>query len=100
MLYLVEASGSMERGNEIDRGDGPGPMFEKIIERFQPESFYGNPTLRQTYMIVDLETPADIAELMYVLTWFAGTEPKFTPLMPPQTYSDAIENAKKIITPP
>ena len=24
MLYLVEVEGSMEKANEIDRGDGPG----------------------------------------------------------------------------
>ena len=43
MLYLVEAHASMERGNKIDAEKGPGPIFAKVVERFRPEAFYGNP---------------------------------------------------------
>ncbi len=100
MRYLVEVHASMERGNAIDASEGPGPLFAKIVERFHPESFFGNPSRRQPFLVVDLETPADIAELMYVLTWFAGIEPTFTPVMPPEVYAEAIENAKRIISPP
>jgi hypothetical protein len=100
MRYLVEAHASMERGNTIDAGEGPGPLFAKIVERFHPESFFGNPSQRQTFMVVDLETPADMAELMYILTWFTGNEPTFTPVMPPEVYGEAIENAKRIVSPP
>lgn len=100
MRYLVEAHASMERGNTIDAGEGPGPLFAKIVERFHPESFFGNPSRRQTFMVVDLETPADMAEPMYILTWFTGNEPTFTPVMPPEVYGEAIENAKRIVSPP
>jgi len=48
-------------------------------------------------MVVDLDTPAQMAELMYVLAWFVGEEPTFTPLMPPQIYGEAIANTKRII---
>lgn len=99
MLYLVEVAGSMEKANEIDRSGGPGETFAKIVERFRPQSFWGNPTGRHTFMVVELETPAKIAELMYVLTWFTGTQPKFTPLMPPEVFGEAIEKAKKIVKP-
>ncbi len=100
MLYLVEGRGSMERANEIDKGEGPGPTFEKISERFRPQSFWGDPTGRHILMVVELETPAKIAELMFVFTWWSGTEPSFTPLMAPEVYGEAIENAKKIVSPP
>ena len=100
MLYLVEAHASMERGNKIDAGEGPGPMFAKVVERFRPEAFYGNPARRQVFMVVDLGTPAKMAELMYVLTWFAGTEPTLTPVMRPDFYAEAIENAKRVVSPP
>jgi len=50
-------------------------------------------------MVVDLNTPAEMAELMFVLTWFVDTEPVFTPIMPPETFGEAIENAKRIISP-
>ena len=100
MLYLVEAHASMERGNAIDAGEGPGPSFAKIVERFHPEAFYGNPGRRQIFLVVNLDTPAQIAELMYILTWFAGTEPTFTPVMRPEGFAEAIANAKRIVAPP
>lgn len=100
MMYLVEVGASMERANAIDAGEGPGVVFGKVVERFRPQAFYGNPTKRQTFMVVNLDTPAQIAELMYILTWFTGTEPTFTPLMPPEVFGEAITNAKKIFAPP
>ena len=100
MLYLVETHASMERGNAIDAGEGPGPVFSKIAERFHPEALYGNPTRRQIFMVVNLDTPADMAELMFVLTWFTGTEPSFTPVWGPEAFGEAIANAKKIVSPP
>jgi hypothetical protein len=100
MLYLVEAWASMELGNTIDKGEGPGPVFGQIAERFRPQAFYGDPSRRHVYMVVDLDTPADMAELMYILTWFAGQEPKFTPIMSPEVYAEALANAKKIVSPP
>ena len=99
MLYLVEARASIAKANSIDAGEGPGPVFAKIAERFHPEVFYGNPTARQVYMVVNLETPVQIAELMYILSWFADCEPSFTPLMRPELFNEAIANAKKIVTP-
>jgi len=100
MLYLVEAHASMERGNKIDAEQGPGPIFAKVAERFRPEAFYGNPSRRQVFMVVNLDTPTKMAELMYILTWFAGTEPTLTPVMRPEDYADAITNAKRIVSTP
>jgi hypothetical protein len=99
MLYLVEGHPTIEVGDQVDAGEGPGPMFQKIMDRFHPQSFYGNPTRRQVFMIVELETPAKVAELMYVLSWWLKTEPTFTPLMSPEIFGEAIANAKKIISP-
>jgi hypothetical protein len=99
MLYLVEAHPTVERANVVDSEGGPGPVFAKIAERFRPQAIYGNPSRRQIFMVVDLDTPAKMAELMYVLAWFIDVEPTFTPLMSPEIYGEAIANAKKIITP-
>jgi hypothetical protein len=41
-------------------------------------------------MIVELNIPVEIAELMSVLSWWLKTEPTLTPIMPPETYADAI----------
>jgi hypothetical protein len=99
MLYMVETSATIEKGDTIDSGAGPGPFFAKIADRFRPQAIYGNPTRRQIFMVVELGSPADVAELMYALTWFTGNEPKFTPIMPPETYMEAISKAKKIVEP-
>lgn len=95
MKYLVEFHASIERGNAIDAKGGPGPLFAHVVQRFKPEAFYGNPTRRQGILIVDLATESDVAELMFVLTWAGGTEPSFTPLVRPEAFGAAIENAKK-----
>jgi hypothetical protein len=100
MLYLVQAHASMERANTADSGEGPGPVFAKVAERFRPEAFYGNPTRREIFMVVNLDTPAQMAELMYILTWFAGEEPTFTPIMRPEIFGEAMVNAKRIVQPP
>jgi hypothetical protein len=99
MLYLVEAHPTVERANVVDAGEGPGPVIGKIVERFRPQAIYGNPSRRQVFMVVDLDTPAKMAELMYVLAWFVDVEPTFTPLMSPEIYGEAIAKAKQIITP-
>jgi hypothetical protein len=100
MLYLVRADADIRRANTIDAGDGPGPVFQKIVDRFKPEAVYGTPSRRSVIMVVNLETPAQMAELMYVLTWFTGSEPSFTPIMNPEVYGEAIANAKRIYSPP
>jgi hypothetical protein len=34
MLYLVEAHPTIENGNTIDAGEGPGNVIAQIVERF------------------------------------------------------------------
>ena len=98
MLYMVQLTADIERANEIDSKGGPGPVFAYIVERFKPQAIYGTPTRRQIFMVVDLADETTTAELMYVLTWFAGAEPTFTPIMSPEAYGQAIENARKAPT--
>jgi hypothetical protein len=75
-------------------------VFAKIVERFKPEAIFGSPSRRSLIMVVNLDTPTQMAELMFVLTWFVGTEPTFTPVMKPEVYGEAIANAKRILLPP
>jgi hypothetical protein len=99
MLYMVEATADREYANKIDATEGPGKTFIKIAERFRPQAFFGIPTRRSIMMIVELETPAKMAELMYAITWFSGGEPTFTPLMKPEVFEEALKNAKQIVSP-
>jgi hypothetical protein len=98
MKYLVEAHASMERGDAIDQKGGPATLFAYIAERFKPEAFYGNPTRRQVFLIVELPSEADVAELMYIFSWAVGAEPTFTPVMAPDVYAQAIANAQRAPT--
>jgi hypothetical protein len=52
MLSFVAAYASMERGNTIDAGEGPGPMFTHLLERLHPEAFSGNPSRCQVFLVV------------------------------------------------
>ena len=49
-------------------------------------------------MIVELNPPAEIAELMYVLSWWLKTEATFTPVMPPETYAGNGEREEDHLT--
>jgi hypothetical protein len=100
MLYMVDLKADIDSANEIDKAEGPGPVFQKIAERFKPKSMWVNPSKRESIMIVELNTASDMSELMHVLTWVAKAEPTFTPLMDPETNDQAIKEAKKIVTPP
>jgi len=51
-------------------------------------------------MAVELPTPTDVAELMYISTWFAGNQPAFTPLVQPEVFDEAINKARRIVQPP
>lgn len=95
MRYLVEVRASMKMANQIDAGDGPAALFAYIAERFKPEALYGTPERRAAYLVVELETPEKMAELMYLFTWHVGAEPIFTPVMAPDVYGAAIERAKQ-----
>ena len=46
MLYMVEITASMERGNAIDAGEGPGPFITYVTEHFRVQAMYGDPTRR------------------------------------------------------
>ena len=100
MLYLVDVTAAMDRANQIDAKTGPGPTLKKIAERFRPQSFWGVASQRRAIMVVELKGAAEIAELMYALTWFTGGEPTFTPLSSPEIFDEAIVAAKKITSPP
>ena len=80
LRYMVEVNAGMERANVVDSEGGPGPVLTKIVEQFRPEAVYGNASRRGAFMVVNLETPAQMAELMYALTWLTGGEPTFTPI--------------------
>jgi hypothetical protein len=97
MKYMMEIDAGMERANVIDVKGGPGNVLAKIAERFKPEAVYPKADTRGAYMIVDL-SPEDMSELMFVMTWFTGGKPKFTPIMS-ATFDEVIAKAKTLFDP-
>jgi hypothetical protein len=100
MQYLVQLRAAVQQANKIDAGEGPGPTFAKIIDRFHSKPLYQTPDHRSLIMFINLYTPVQRAALMYALTWFTGSEPTFTPIMKLEVYGEAIANAKRILSPP
>jgi hypothetical protein len=37
MLYMAEFWATIERGETVNIGEGPGPFFAKVVERFHPQ---------------------------------------------------------------
>jgi hypothetical protein len=72
MLYLVQTHAEMKTANAIDAGPGPGPFFANVLERFRPEAIYGSPDRRSLIMVVNLDTPAQMAELSLRLDVVCG----------------------------
>ena len=44
---LVKARPSIEKGDVVNPGEGPGPVVTKIVEQFSPKAIYGKPSRRQ-----------------------------------------------------
>ena len=96
MLFMVELDAGMEKANAVDAAGGPGKMLTKLRERFKPEAVYRKASQRGAYFVVDLESAADISELMFALTWGTGGQPKFTPIMS-EGFDEIIGRAKALV---
>jgi hypothetical protein len=98
MRFMVDHDAGMAKANEVDASGGPGPMLSKIMERFKPEVVFPKASTRGAYFVVNLETPEQISELMYALTWGTGGTPKFTPLLA-SSFDEVIAKAKELVSP-
>ena len=94
MKYMVELSVDAQTGNEIEsQPGGPGPVVERILDRFKPEAVYMTMTERKIYMVVDLDDPASTAELMIAGARIAGSYPKFTPVITGADFPEVVGKA-------
>ena len=99
MRYMVYFEVPIEVGNRMDfEGEGPGPIFGHIMERFAPEAVYSQAGMRAVFMVVDLNE-AQMTELMLVVSKTLGTYPDFAPIMSAEATMEvaakAIIEAKK-----
>ena len=102
MKYFVKISLTPEAGTAIEsRPGGPGPIVDRLLERFKPEVVYMTCSERTLFMFVDLPDPADIAELMIAGTGIAGAYPTFIPVISgdqfPEVVGKALSGAQSIL---
>ncbi len=99
MRYVIHFQATIEAGNKLDAGGGPGNFFGYLTERYKPEGAWVDTSRRQGWMVADITDPAAIAELMMVCTRTLGTYPIVTPVTTLQETAalakTASENAKK-----
>ena len=94
MKYFVKLSVTIEAGAEIEsRPGGPGPIVERLLERFKPEAVYFTINKRTMLMFVDLPDPADITELMVAGAGIFGAYPTFTPVISGDQFAEVISKA-------
>ena len=103
MKYMVQFELTPEAGLKIEsQPGGPGPIVKRILDRFKPEATYFAMSRRACWWIVNLDTPADVAELMIAVTDLVGRHPEFVPIVPGADFGGVIEKAlpaaKKLIS--
>ena len=94
MRHMVHYIVTPEAGLKIEaRPGGPGPVVGRLVERFKPEAMYLCPVRRECWMVVDLPTPADMAEMMIAIVGFAGAYPEIMPVMTGQEFGPVVAKA-------
>ena len=94
MKYMVELCVDAQTGNELEaKPGGPGPVIGRVLGRFKPEVVYMTTTERKIYMVVNLEDPASVTELMIAGAKIAGSYPKFTPVIAGDDFGEVVSKA-------
>ncbi len=94
MKYHVKIAVTIEAGQKIENDpQGPGPKIGRLMARFKPEATYFGTNERTMFMIVELATPADVAELMIAGSMISGAYPVFTQVVPGNEFEGVISKA-------
>lgn len=81
MRYMVHFIITPEAGNKLDTSGGPVPVINQINERFNPEVVYATVTLREFWMIINIDNPLSMGELTILSSMKFGSYPDFTPVL-------------------
>jgi hypothetical protein len=101
MKFLMNFKLTAEAGARIEaRPGGPGPVIQRVMERFKPEALYLSSTAREGWLVADLDT-AQVTELMVIFTELSGQHPTFSVVMPVKDFGPvagpAIAGAHKVL---
>jgi len=81
MHYMVHIVLPLEAGNKLDASGGPIPVINQIKERFKPQVVVSTVTLREFWLIINVEDPLALGELSLISVRKFGSYPEFTPIL-------------------
>lgn len=81
MHYLVHIVMPIEAGDKLDASGGPVPVINQIKERFKPKSVFAAVTLREFWMVMNVDDPLSLGELSLISVRRLGSYPEFTPIL-------------------
>lgn len=98
MKYVVHTKADVQAGLKLDANGGPGRLFGWVVENYRPEGFYVDPTQRQAWVVVEINDPVKLTELMLVVSRNLGAQPTITPVFDAKDMGSiaqkAIENTR------
>jgi hypothetical protein len=78
MIHIVLP---VEAGDKLEASGGPIPVINQIMERFNPKVVFATVTLREFWMIMNLEDPISMGELSLIFVRKFGSYPELTPIL-------------------
>jgi hypothetical protein len=88
--FFVEVAAPADKGAEIDAAGGPGPVIAELMQRFQPEAFYGSADARTLRFVADLPTSLDVSILMEICSDRLYAYPVLRPVIPIHEMQDHV----------
>lgn len=81
MNYMVHIVLPIEAGDRLEASGGPVPIINQIKEKYNPKVVFATVTLREFWMIMNLDDPISMGELSLIIVKKFGSYPDLTPIL-------------------
>jgi hypothetical protein len=81
MHYMVHIVLPLEAGDKLEAAGGPIPIINQIKERFKPQVVFATVTLREFWMVINVDDPLSLGEISLISIRKFGSYPEFTPIL-------------------
>jgi hypothetical protein len=71
----------LEAGDKLEASGGPIPIITQIKERFKPQVIFSTVTLREFWMVLNVDDPISLGEISLISVRKFGSYPEFTPIL-------------------
>jgi hypothetical protein len=71
----------LEAGDKLEAAGGPIPVINQIKERFKPQVVFATVTLREFWMVTNVDDPISLGEISLISIRKFGSYPEFTPIL-------------------